>query len=391
MPLLIVLLCLFVFTSTFAIGAFPALLPELGTVAGLSDVELGAVAGIFAFARMSADIPIGLFVTHHVRAALVLAPVGVVAGILCLGTGGPLPVLLLGRALMGVGHALGMVGGITALLRHGGARTLGAALNAFEFSAMLGILGGIALLGALPTRLPWNVALLGACVPHLLGVLVLPFLLRALPRRAAGPRPPLLARRATAGTGTPLTPSVWIAFAVGAAIAVAYSAVEQFIIPLRGSREFGLDRAGVARVLSVMQLCDLVALLPVGYLADRRGTPRVLGVIVLLMAVAAALIAFGDLPLLVAGTACFGVAMAGWMLPLGLLRRDTPPEEVAWRTALYRVAADAGLFLGPFLSGLLAGHQLGLLPAIVTSVLVVLGVRLLRHRPAPVADTAEAG
>ena len=46
-------------------GAFPAPLPEIGTTARLADWQLGAVAGAFALARLLADVPVGLFITHH--------------------------------------------------------------------------------------------------------------------------------------------------------------------------------------------------------------------------------------------------------------------------------------------------------------------------------------
>ncbi len=64
---------------------------------------------------------------------------------------------------MGVGHALAVVGGLTALLRCGPAATMGSALTAFEISAMIGVLGGTVLVGLLPSWLPWNGALLIAC------------------------------------------------------------------------------------------------------------------------------------------------------------------------------------------------------------------------------------
>src|SRR2546426_519451 len=75
------------------------------------------------------------------------------------------------------------------------------------------------------------------------------------------------------------------------------------------------------------------------------------------MAGASALVGFGTLPLVAAGCALYGLSMAGWMLPLGVLRRETPPEHVAWRTGLYRVCVDGGLFLGPFLAGLLGAGR----------------------------------
>src|SRR5256885_10502347 len=77
---LLVMLCLTTGLQTFSIGAFPALLPELGRGAVLADWQLGAVAGAFGFARVLTDLPAGLLMTHHVRRALLAAPVFVLAG-----------------------------------------------------------------------------------------------------------------------------------------------------------------------------------------------------------------------------------------------------------------------------------------------------------------------
>ena len=64
---MIVLLCVMVGASTFSIGGFAPLLPEIGRALRLSDVALGALAGTFGFARMAADLPVGLFLRHHLR------------------------------------------------------------------------------------------------------------------------------------------------------------------------------------------------------------------------------------------------------------------------------------------------------------------------------------
>ena len=102
-------------------------------------------------------------ITHHLRRALTIAPLLLTAGALCLAGGGSFGLLAVGRGVMGVGHALAVVGGLTALLRCGPAATMGSALTAFEISAMIGVLGGTVLVGLLPSWLPWNGALLIAC------------------------------------------------------------------------------------------------------------------------------------------------------------------------------------------------------------------------------------
>lgn len=388
-PSLLAPLCVISAANTFSIGGFPALLPEMSSVAGLADWELGIVTGVFGFARMVSDIPAGLFITRHLRRALLAAPVALVAGILCLGTGGPLWVLVLGRGLMGVGHTLGMLAGLTAILRYSAAAGLGSALNAYEFSAMLGMLGGVVLVGALPATLPWNLVLIATCAPQIVGILALPLALAALDReRRAGPPggaaeaiplpAPSPAGRARAGGGS-VPPLTVLAFAAGATIALTYTTVEQFVLPLRGSREFGLERAGVARLLMTTQVADILALLPVGFLADRRGAGHMLGLVLLAFATGALLIGFGPLWLVVLGCALFGLGMAGWMLPLGLLRAETSRERIGWLTALYRVSVDAGMFLGPFLSGFLGATRAGILPVLFAVAMIAMAVRLLRY------------
>src|SRR5262247_1327938 len=352
------LLCVLTFSNIFSGGAFPAVLPDMARSAALADWQLGLVAGAFGFARMVSDVPLGLFLTHNLRRAMWLGPLVLAIGALCLTSGGGFPILVLGRLLMGLGQALSMMGGLTAILRFQSGKSLASALNAYELSAMIGMLGGVIMIGALPSNLAWNTALLLTCAPQLIGVLVIPKLLSALP--AHDGLQPLFARQMTSAAaanptlrhaaprgGASLVPLV---FAAGGLVALAYSTMEQFLIPLRSSREFGLERSGAARVLPL---------------------------ILLVMAAANALVGFGSLPFVVVGCALFGLSMAGWMLPLGVLRQETAAEHIAWRTGLYRVSVDAGIFLGPFLSGVLGMRHAGFLPAVWTAALAVTGLLLL--------------
>jgi predicted MFS family arabinose efflux permease len=383
------LLCINVFASTFSIGGFAPLLPEIGGTLRLNDLELGVLAGTFAFARMATNLPVGLFVRSRLRAALIVSPIVLLAGILCMATGASLAVLMLGRALMGLGHALGMVAGLTAVLNlHAGGR-LGAALNAIEFSGMLGFLGGVTLVGWLPRAIPWNVVFLLACSPVVLVLATLPWLLPALRDTAEQSAP----HDATASPGAEAAHRRWIVpliFVTGAALSCAYSAVEQFLIPLRGSRHFGLDRRGIAQLLQISQIVDIATLLPLGAIADRRGASRVLAAVTAAMAAGIALIAFGNLPLVVAGCVLLGLAMAGWMLPLSVLREVTAPQHVAMRTAVYRVGVDGGLFLGPFLSGLVWAWSPALMPGLLGALLLAVGIALALAGARP-ADAPRAG
>src|SRR6266704_2355780 len=189
-------LCVMTFSNIFSGGAFPAVLPDMARGAALADWQLGLVAGAFGFARMIADVPLGLFLTHHLRRALWLGPLVLAIGSLCLTSGGGFPVLVLGRLLMGLGQALSMMGGLTAILRFQSGKSLASAMNAYELSAMIGMLGGVIMIGALPSSLPWNTALLLTCTPQLIGIVIIPKLVAALPAQEGASAQPLFARQA---------------------------------------------------------------------------------------------------------------------------------------------------------------------------------------------------
>jgi predicted MFS family arabinose efflux permease len=317
-------------------------------------------------------------VRRRLRLSLIVAPFLLGGGVVCLATGWSFATLALGRFVMGVAHSLVMIGGLTAVLHHHPVASLGAALSAFEFSAMLGMLGGVSLAGSLPTTLAWNHVYLVACSPQVLGMFVLPFLSASLPREAAAAtRPSTATRPPGSRVHGAVTPPVILVFATGAMVSAAWSTLEQFTIPLRAAGEFGLERAGVAVLFMTMQLCDIAMLLPMGLIADRVPKARVLAVVVLMFGAGTFLVTFGDLTRIRLGCVVVGLGMAGWMLPLGVLRQETPPERIALRTALYRVAVDGGLFLGPFLSGFIGRAHLGILPSLTAAALVVIGLALL--------------
>jgi len=377
------LLCLVVFASTVCIGAFGPLLPDIARVQGLPDWALGVLAGSFGFARMAADLPVGAFAARRLGTALVLAPFTLLAGMLLLATAGPLPVLVTGRMLTGLAHTLVMVGSLTAVLQERPRPGASFRLNTLEFAGMLGVLGGLVLVGALPEGWRWNVTLLMGCAPlpaAIAGALALRRRLPAAPvrrKRTVDPALPRAPRR------EPLAPVVRLMFALGAVMALAWSAVAQFVIPLRGTREFGLERAGISGLLSLAQLIDLVALLPVGWLADRVGRPPVLVGVSAVLGVALLAVGVGSLPLVALGAALFGLGMAGWMLPLGVIREHTDPARLGWQTGVYRVGVDGAIFLGPLICGVLGEARTPYFIALVAVAAFAIAARLARAEARP--------
>lgn len=376
------LLCLLVFSHTMGVGAFGPLLPEIGRVNGLADWQLGVVAGSFGFARMVAAMPAGALAGRRLGSTLAAAPLVLIAGMAVLASAGSFALLVLGRFCMGLAHTLGMVAGLTAVLQDEDRASASFRLNTLEFSGMLGILGGLLVLGALPAGWSWNMSFLVAGSPVLVTLLLVPVVRRRFPDH--GGDPAAVAERHPAGSATPLhaTPRVvWIMFGLGIAFALSWSAVSQFLLPVRGTRVFGLDRAGISRLLAISQVVDLIVLLPVGRLADRVGRGPVLTVVATLLGLGTLAVGAGSYPWLVAGCVGFGLGLAGWMLPLGVVREHTPVAQLGWWTGFYRLCVDGAIFLGPVASGALGEGGAGVFVSAVGVLAVGLAACLMLRRP----------
>jgi len=369
------LLCLLAFCNTFCIGAFGPLLPEIGRTQSLADWQLGVLAGSFGFARMIADVPAGALAGRRLGRTLILSPAILVAGLLLLATAGPFSVLVVGRILTGLGYTLGMVGGLTAILQDDFGPSASVRLNIFEFAGMSGVVGGLAAVGLLPAGWGWAVSMLAASAPMLAPLVIAPMLLERFPDRSHRAATPITAPL-PASSSRP-APIVWLMFAVGAVMGLSWSSVSQFLIPLRGTREFGLDRAGISRLLTAAHLVDLIVLLPVGWLADRMGRLPVLGLVLALLGLGTWGAGVGSFTYFVAGSLLYGLGLAGWMLPLGVIREHIEPRTLAWRTGLYRVGVDATSFVGPLICGVLGEAETGVFIGLIGVAAVGLAARVL--------------
>jgi MFS family permease len=165
-------------------------------------------------------------------------------------------------------------------------------------------------------------------------------------------------------------------FGVGIILGLLWSSMTQFLIPVRGAREFGLDRASVSRLLAIAHVVDLVALLPFGWFADRIGRPLALSLVLGCLAFGAGAVGLGPFPLFVTGSALLGLGMAGWVFPLAMIREHTEAHVFPRRTGFYRVGVDAAAFLGPLLCGLIGEAHTGLFAAAVGAVALAAAFRL---------------
>ena len=373
------LLFVLLFCNAFGVGAFGPLLPEIGRTQSLPDWQLGFVASAFGFARMAAAMPVGMLVVRRLAAALMAAPLILVLGLLLLVNARSLPVLLVGRFLLGISHTLTMVGGLTAVLLEGGG-SVSTRLNLFEFAGVLGIVGGLGTVALVPAAWGWKLALALASAPVVLSLLLLPELRRRFPdapalvRRAAAPSADMPGRRGDRGV-------VALMFGTAIVFALTWSSASAFVIPIRGTREFGLTRTGISWLLGMAQAIDLAALIPVGRLADRLGHGLILGAASVMLGLGAVAVGLGSRVWFGIGCACLGLGLAGWMLPLGVIRHHTPAAQLGWRTGLYRVGVDAAIFLGPLVTGLLGRGGESVFLALASAVALALGARLMTRPP----------
>jgi MFS family permease len=372
------LLSVLLLCNTFGLGGFNPLLPEIGRAQGMANWQIGLLASAFGFARMAAAMPTGAFVARRLGTALVAAPLVLIMGLLLLVSGGPFWVLVMGRLLLGVAHTLAMVGGLTAILVEERGRNASVRLNIFEFAGMLGILGGLGAVALVPAGWGWKISLLIGSSPVLIPLLLARAIRRAFPSAPMFEREVASTERATTFRQRPGGKSVIaLMFAVGIIFALAWAGVSQFVVPIRGAREFGLSRTGISWLLAAAQSLDLLVLLPVGRLADRIGRGLVLGMVAMILGLGAIGVGLGSFVWFAFGCICLGLALAGWMLPLGVIREYTPMGRLAWTTGLYRVGVDGASFLGPFICGLLgpSGETVFLTAIGVTG--LALGARLL--------------
>jgi MFS family permease len=371
------LLCVVLFCNAFGLGAFGPLLPEIGRSQSLADWQLGLAAAAFGFARMVAAMPTGLLVARRLAGTLMAAPVVIIVGTVLLIGAGPFPMLLAGRFLLGVAQTLTMIGGLMAMLLDDHGPNPSVRLNFFEFSGMLGVLGGLGLVAVAPETWGWRASLLIASTPVLASLLLIPAMSRVFPKAPPHDRSDSSAALERAPGRRASRSVVALMFGAGIVFALSWSAVSGFVVPIRGTREFGLTRTGISWLLAMSQVIDLLFLLPVGRAADLMGRGVVLGGVLMVLGLGTIGVGLGSLPWFAAGCACFGLGLAGWMLPLGVIREHTPVSRLAWRTGLYRVGVDSAMFLGPFVAGVVGRNGEGIFLSLIGATALALGVRLL--------------
>ena len=351
------------FTLTYGLlnfgqGVFPPLLPQIMDGLGLQFATVGLLGSAFGLARFVTDLPAGLVADRR-------GPLPALhAGIACL-LGGTLlsawassfQVMLVARALVGVGSGLAIVVSILFVMRRGPAASRTRRGNVYE----IGVIGGTGLSawlgGHAAAQLGWRSGFVLAAVAIGGAWLLTAVRLGPALRELGGPPAPAAGTRAPAAARLPWG-SLLAIYLATFSLAVAWAGGIGTFLPLYGGRALGLSADALGRALSIAFAVEAAILVPVGWAADALGRVRVLVVGLLAMLAGTLLVPTTS------GVAGFGVGatllilgLTVWMVPPVLLTERLPGGFRGPAAGCYRLVSDLAYIIAPGSVGWLIGRH----------------------------------
>lgn len=366
--------------ETMFFTAVAPLLPHFERTLGLSKLEAGIMvaaypAGVFAFA-----VPGGLLASRvGVRPTLLLGLALLGGFSVVFAFAGSYRLLDAARFCQGIGAALAWTGALSWLVVEGSrerrGELIGMATAAAAAGALLGpALGGAAsVLGLRPT--------FAAAAVSTVALAAASFRVPVPPRGELQPLTSLLAalRRGRLATG------LWLM----TLSSVSFGALD-VLAPLRLGH-LGMSGAAIAAIFLVAAAAETAANVPVGRLADRRGRPATLRlVLVAALAVSLGLAAARSEWSLALAVVCAGIAFGSFYAPSMALVADEAELaglDLVLVLSLLNIAWAPGQLIGSAGSGALAGATGDAVPYLLVAVLcllsLVLVARMRRTRPPP--------
>jgi MFS transporter, DHA1 family, multidrug resistance protein len=374
-------LCVTTFFIMIGQGIISPVMPLYVKSFGISVTLVGVAIGMFGFARLVANVPIGYVAQRYgKRVLLVGGPVVSATAALLMAFASTYPELIAYRFLAGLGSAMYVTGSVIYIANvadtHNRARYLSMQEGSIVFGGSVGpVLGGLTA-DQWGLRAPFFI-LAGFC---LIGIYLawtqMPEVKAPAAAAPASPRKnPPAGRR---GIIELLRDPTFLFISLfGLTIFLTRTGGRGSIIPLLATTKAGLSATEVGIVFTIESLTAFATMLPAGILSDRLGRK----VVVLPAALA-----------IIAGLALFTVAqglgmyiVAGIILGLGIgTAGSTPPAWAADRAragnigvtmGLYRTFGDAGNIIGPVLLGWIADH-FSFESALMTNAALVLATAL---------------
>jgi MFS family permease len=333
--------------TAFTVGMVPPLLPLLAVEWELSPLQVGLVNTLYALGRLGTSYPASaLRARHGTRAVVFLGLALLVVGVVACGVAPGFAAFLAARFVMGIGASAAFLAIFAELLETTPASWRGRLTNGFEGMAILS-LGFGGMLGAwIAGEAGWRWVFVGAGPVLLLCGFAWRGLDPEAGRHLAEPvAPDRPERRHAHGRLLPV-------YVASLSLAMTWAGLFATMAPLLGHAGYGLSSGALGLALGAGYAAELAGLLGLGIVIDRvRREPVFLGGG---MAVAAGglVLAAGTHPAtFVLGLVLVGGGFAVWMVPAIVLAERVGTPMPPGYFAVYRIAMDAGMIVGPLALG----------------------------------------
>lgn len=337
--------------TAFTVGMVPPLLPLMADEWGLSPLQAGLVNTLYALGRLGASYPASaLRARRGTRPVVLFGLALLVVGVVACGVAPSFPAFLAARLVMGIGASAAFLAIFAELLEAAPPAWRGRLTNLFEGMAILSLAIGSTLGAWVAGHLGWRVVFVGAGPVLLLCVFAGRALGPEAGRRAAEAATPGRARtRLAHGRLLPV-------YLASLSLSLTWSGLFATMAPLLGHAQYGLAAGPIGLALSAGYAAELVGLLGVGLVIDRVRREPVFFLGAGAVAAGGLVLAVGSHPaVFVLGLVLVGGGFAVWMVPAIVLADRVGTPMAPGYFAVYRIAMDSGMIIGPLALGAVAG------------------------------------
>lgn len=340
-------------------GVIAPVLPLFAQGLSVSVAAVGLALGIFGFARLVLNVPIGLISDRYGRRLVLIGgPLVTALGMAWSGLAPDLPQLLAARFVAGAGSAMYMTGAQLYLVDISTPANRARFIATNQGAILTGVaigpgIGGL-LADAFGLRMPFYVVAVGALVAGVYAFWRIPETNH--PHHAAS------------GGAVRPAPWAWLRFVLSTSfLSVALVTMAIFgtrlgaratLMPLVGVDRFDMSPAVLGGVFTAIAITGLLLIGPSAWIADRFGRKVAIVPSGFVAAGGMVLMAVSTRPwMLVAGivVTAIGTGIAG-PAPAAYAGDIAPAELRGLAMGMYRSAGDVGFVAAPALLGLLADH-----------------------------------
>ena len=336
--------------TAFTVGMVPPLLPLLAAEWQLSPLQVGLVNTVYAVGRLGTSYPASAWRRRYGTRAVVFAGIALlVAGVVASGLAPGFALFLVARLVMGIGASAAFLAILAELLETTPVNWRGRLTNGFEAMAILSLGIGSTLGAWVAGEFGWRWVFVGAGPVLLLCVVAW---------RGLGPAAGRQVARSDAvshAAGRVAHRQLLGVYAASLSLSMTWAGLFATMAPLLGAAGYGLSSSALGLALSAGYTAELAGLLGVGMVIDRvRREPVFLGG-ALAVALGALVLSVGThAAVFVLGLALVGGGFAVWMVPAIVLTDRVGTPMPPGYFAVYRIAMDGGMIVGPLVLGALA-------------------------------------